>query len=89
MRESVRKVLIDFACFRIMPDTLEMFRKEFRRGLIDQIWIKEHRFILINSMALHGDGCRLCHEAEVEMEKIRKRNRTDKPIVLQHFPLYR
>ncbi|KAF1770617.1 hypothetical protein GCK72_002436 [Caenorhabditis remanei] len=74
--------------YAVMPDTLDLFRKEFRRGLIDDIEIKGHRFILINSMALHGDGCRLCHEAEVELEKI-KRKKSNRPIVLQHFPLYR
>lgn len=75
--------------YAVMPDTLEMFNKEFRRGLVDDIQLKGHRFILINSMALHGDGCRLCHEAEVELENIKKKRSVIRPIVLQHFPLYR
>uniref|UniRef100_A0A1I7T4H9 Metallophosphoesterase 1 homolog n=1 Tax=Caenorhabditis tropicalis TaxID=1561998 RepID=A0A1I7T4H9_9PELO len=75
--------------YAIMPDTYEMFRKEFKRGLIDEIQIKGNRFVLINSMALHGDGCRLCHEAEIELEKMKKRKPPDRPIVLQHFPLFR
>ncbi|CAO4361778.1 unnamed protein product [Caenorhabditis nigoni] len=75
--------------YAVMPDTLEMFRKEFQRGLIDDIQIKNYRFVLINSMAMHGDGCRLCHEAEVELDRIKNRSSITRPIVLQHFPLYR
>uniref|UniRef100_A0A1I7X2U0 Metallophos domain-containing protein n=1 Tax=Heterorhabditis bacteriophora TaxID=37862 RepID=A0A1I7X2U0_HETBA len=57
-------------------------------------------------MAMHGDGCRLCYEAEVEVEKLASifkcaKNITcnqpgvakfrpfRRPILLQHFPLYR
>ncbi|ULU12199.1 hypothetical protein L3Y34_015498 [Caenorhabditis briggsae] len=75
--------------YAVMPDTLDMFRKEFQRGLIDDIQIKNYRFVLINSMAMHGDGCRLCHEAEVELDRIKNRSSKTRPIVLQHFPLYR
>lgn len=75
--------------YAVMPDTLEMFREKFKRGLVDEINIKGQRFVLINSMALHGDGCRLCHEAEVRLEQIKRKRLADRPIILQHFPLYR
>ncbi|CAI2321469.1 unnamed protein product [Caenorhabditis sp. 36 PRJEB53466] len=75
--------------YAIMPDTLDMFAKEFGRGLIDEIVVKGQRFVLINSMAMHGDGCSLCHEAEMQLEDIKRRNLSDRPIVLQHFPLFR
>uniref|UniRef100_A0A8R1HMF8 Metallophosphoesterase 1 homolog n=1 Tax=Caenorhabditis japonica TaxID=281687 RepID=A0A8R1HMF8_CAEJA len=73
----------------ISPDTVDQFKKEFQRDIIDEIQIKNHSFILINSMAMHGDMCGLCREAEKQLEEIAKRNRKNRPIVLQHFPLFR
>ncbi|KIH62058.1 hypothetical protein ANCDUO_07658 [Ancylostoma duodenale] len=63
-------------------------------------------FVLLTSMALHGDGCKFCHEAEVALRTIgeelacAKRGKCDRnvsarfhpyrrPILLQHFPLFR
>ncbi|KAJ1368930.1 hypothetical protein KIN20_030290 [Parelaphostrongylus tenuis] len=74
--------------------------------MVDIVTIKGHHFVLITSMALHGDGCRLCHEAETEIENLAKELVCSKkghchanvsyrfqpyrrPILLQHFPLFR
>lgn len=53
-------------------------------------------FVTINSMALEGDGCNLCNEAEFDIRSIERKlkqlkvnNKYSEPIVLQHFPLYR
>ncbi|VDP14834.1 unnamed protein product [Heligmosomoides polygyrus] len=55
-------------------------------------WFERRQpFVLINSMALHGDGCRFCYEAELGCSKLNNctNNPYRRPIVLQHFPLYR
>uniref|UniRef100_A0A0N4ZU65 Metallophos domain-containing protein n=1 Tax=Parastrongyloides trichosuri TaxID=131310 RepID=A0A0N4ZU65_PARTI len=36
------------------------------------IKLKNETFVLVNSMAMHGDDCRLCHMAEIEIERIGK-----------------
>ena len=53
-------------------------------------------FVSINSMAMEGDGCNLCNEAEFDIKSIEKKlhqlkvkDRYSKPIVLQHFPTFR
>ncbi|CAB3408758.1 unnamed protein product [Caenorhabditis bovis] len=74
--------------YAMSPFSVETYKREFNRSLIEDTEIKGHRFVLITSMALHGDGCRLCHEAEEELRTIERRN-DKRPILLQHFPLYR
>lgn len=34
------------------------------------ITVRGNHFVLINSMAMEGDGCFLCRPAEVELSKI-------------------
>ncbi|XP_052759037.1 metallophosphoesterase 1 homolog [Galleria mellonella] len=67
--------------------------------------IKNNHFVLINSMALEGDTCKLCTEARQTINNISEilkcsefpdqcNNDIDvqnysRPILLQHFPLYR
>lgn len=53
-------------------------------------------FVSINSMAMEGDSCNLCLQAEYEIKaverkfnQLKKNNKYSRPIVLQHFPLYR
>lgn len=57
---------------------------------------KMFNFVTINSMALEGDACALCKEAESEikfisrkMEKLQQNNKYSQPIILQHFPTFR
>ncbi|XP_012581284.1 PREDICTED: metallophosphoesterase 1 [Condylura cristata] len=62
-------------------------------------------FVMVNSVALEGDNCRICSEAEAELTEISHRLNCSReehhpsqcgdrlpasaPILLQHFPLYR
>ncbi|KAK6728868.1 hypothetical protein RB195_006123 [Necator americanus] len=92
--------------YAISPFRVKWFRERFKRKVIDIIYIREQPFVLLTSMALHGDGCNFCHEAEVALEAISEeltcQKRGDcfkngsfrfqpyrRPILLQHFPLFR
>ncbi|XP_065332755.1 metallophosphoesterase 1 [Cloeon dipterum] len=62
-------------------------------------------FVLVNSMAMEGDGCFLCRPAQIHLQqistrlkctkgtakckKIQKLSQYSKPILLQHFPMFR
>lgn len=81
------------------PFLRRRFEDAFNTSLVKNVSINGIDFITINSMALEGDGCNFCHEAEIKIRKlgreIKKRcNSTitqncNRPIILMHFPLYR
>ncbi|KAF7281359.1 hypothetical protein GWI33_004842 [Rhynchophorus ferrugineus] len=92
--------------YRIHPHLTNRFNKAFKSSPVQLISIKDVNFVLINSMALQGDGCFLCKPAEEELNKIERsllcaQNLTakcnniyklatySKPIMMQHYPLYR
>jgi len=90
--------------YALIPPFLERFSRTFNRDeAVDHVEFKGNHFILINSMAMERDGCRLCHSAEEAIKKLKKRfdcalNRScesgfksnySRPVVMQHFPLYR
>ncbi|KAK6049871.1 hypothetical protein COOONC_12623 [Cooperia oncophora] len=92
--------------YEVSPFRVEWFENRFNRSKVDAVVIKGQPFILVTSMALHGDGCRFCYEAEVELDAVAKEldcsklkncpsnvsNRFQpyrRPILLQHFPLFR
>lgn len=57
---------------------------------------KMFNFVTVNSMAMEGDGCELCSEAENQikaiakkLEKLQKNSKFSAPIILQHFPTFR
>lgn len=72
---------------------------------IEHMELNGNHFVLLNSMAMEGDQCALCGKAVDELDKISSAfqcllNKTSKcsidfktpygrPIVMQHFPLYR
>lgn len=72
---------------------------------MEHLEVDGNHFILLNSMAMEGDGCRLCRTAEREILKVAEsldcamnKNATcstmtktpySRPIIMQHFPLYR
>ncbi|KAK6024434.1 Ser/Thr phosphatase family protein [Ostertagia ostertagi] len=92
--------------YAVSPSRVEWFEKRFNRSTVDVVVIEGQPFILVTSMALHGDGCRFCYEAERELDEIAKELNCSKldtceknashrfqsyrrPILLQHFPLFR
>ncbi|GBP62193.1 Metallophosphoesterase 1 [Eumeta japonica] len=72
---------------------------------VSLVSIRGNHFVLINSMAMEGDGCSLCTRALTEIDRIADifkcssgsplcRGRTklehySRPIIMQHYPLYR
>ncbi|XP_045539671.1 metallophosphoesterase 1 [Papilio machaon] len=77
----------------------------FQAPSVQHLILKGSHFILINSMALHGDSCELCLDARSSIDKISDamncaenivKCNTEQvnfnyshPIIMQHFPLYR
>uniref|UniRef100_A0A0N5BW93 Metallophos domain-containing protein n=1 Tax=Strongyloides papillosus TaxID=174720 RepID=A0A0N5BW93_STREA len=55
----------------IHPQRESWFGKTYPNSTpVGVIELKNEIFVLVNSMAMHGDYCRLCHMAEMEIEKI-------------------
>ncbi|XP_054716513.1 metallophosphoesterase 1-like [Uloborus diversus] len=48
----------------------ERFEKSFNISSVEMITIKNNVFVLVNSMALHGDDCFLCKPAEEKLREI-------------------
>ncbi|XP_047985428.1 metallophosphoesterase 1 homolog [Leguminivora glycinivorella] len=89
---------------KIWPGSVERFNKALNSSSVKFVTIKGNHFILLNSMAMHGDSCRLCREAMFSLNRIAKSLECSKnpsecteipnftysqPILMQHFPLYR
>lgn len=92
--------------YAITPYLNQRFINGLKAPSIRRISIRGNHFILINSMALEGDGCFLCRPTEITLNKIAKHircaknnggdcdksnaiSRYSRPIVLQHYPMYR
>lgn len=77
------------------PLLRQRFEKAFNTSLVHVNSIvhsgHKHTFISINSMAMHGDNCSLCSEAESLVQQIGSSlsGKKDRPILLSHFPLFR
>ena len=73
---------------------------------VQRISLKNIQFVMVNSMAMHGDKCSFCTKATKQLDKISQEftcmeNKEfceleffeedvyTRPILLQHFPLYR
>ncbi|KAH9507528.1 Metallophosphoesterase 1 [Bulinus truncatus] len=85
------------------------FAEAFNSPSVRMIDIRENTFVLVNSIALEGDGCSICSEAEKQIQeislKLALRKKCEKlkdeackevgrtfytrPVLLQHFPMYR
>lgn len=91
--------------YRILPRLLKRFEKKMNSPPVELISIRGNHFVLINSMAMEGDGCSLCDRAVTEIDRIAdifrcssgsslckgktKLEDFSRPIIMQHFPLYR
>ncbi|KAL7298696.1 metallophosphoesterase 1 [Trichogramma pretiosum] len=90
----------------ITPYLSQRFINGMNSPSVKRVSIRGNHFIMINSMALEGDGCFLCRPTEVAVNKISKHlkcakgigndchknnfiKRYSRPILLQHYPLYR
>jgi len=63
------KVSCVCAC-RISPYLHERFASAFDAQSVRLVSVKGNHFVLVNSMAMEGDGCFLCRPAELQLQKI-------------------
>ncbi|CAH0726081.1 unnamed protein product, partial [Brenthis ino] len=91
--------------YKITPNLVNRFENKMDAPTVNLISIRGNHFVLINSMAMEGDGCTLCSRAVAELDKISdllkcssgsplckgksKLAQYSRPIVMQHYPLYR
>merc|ERR1712179_685149 len=79
--------------YAVTPYLDTRFREAFNTKAVHYKVIKGTPFVIINSMAMEGDGCFLCAKAVQDLEKLKQklksRARNIRPILLSHFPLYR
>ncbi|XP_076648617.1 per1-like protein PGAP5 [Halictus rubicundus] len=90
----------------ITPFLNQRFMDGLKAPSVKRVSIRGNHFVLINSMALEGDGCFLCRSTEIALNKIATHlncakgtgnhcdktnaiSRYSRPIILQHFPMYR
>ncbi|XP_014204125.1 metallophosphoesterase 1 [Copidosoma floridanum] len=90
----------------ITPYLNQRFVNAMNTSSVKRVSIRGNHFVLLNSMALEGDGCFLCRPTEVAINKISKSlkcakgvgnncentniiKRYSRPILVQHYPLYR
>lgn len=70
------------------------FETAFNTTLVQEVQFGNEQFVIVNSMALEGDGeyCNVCSEASSRIEEIStklKAKGSKRPVLLMHFPLYR
>ncbi|XP_066594537.1 metallophosphoesterase 1 isoform X2 [Prorops nasuta] len=93
--------------YAITPYLNQRFINSMKTPSVRRISLRGNHFVLINSMALEGDGCFLCRPTEIALNKIAKHlkcaknmlsqdcdkantiTRYSRPIILQHYPMYR
>nr|CAH7759883.1 unnamed protein product [Callosobruchus chinensis] len=93
--------------YGVSPYLNQRFINGFKAPPVQLVSVRGNHFVLINSMALEGDGCFLCKPAEQQLTKIErvmhctsgaytekcgakmKLDVYSRPILMQHYPLYR
>ncbi|CAG4998157.1 unnamed protein product [Parnassius apollo] len=91
--------------YRITPQLANRFEKHLNAPPVSLLSLRGNHFVLINSMAMEGDGCSLCSRAVAEIDRIAdifkcssgsalckshtKLEGYSRPIIMQHYPLYR
>ncbi|XP_053983084.1 metallophosphoesterase 1 [Hylaeus volcanicus] len=92
--------------YAITPYLNQRFINGLKSPSVKRVSVRGNHFVLINSMALEGDGCFLCRPTEIALNRIAahlkcaqykenhcgKNNtisRYSRPIILQHYPMYR
>ena len=100
--------------YAVTPEKRKRFYKSFGldRSGVRRVTLKNIHFVLIDSLAMHGDACNFCKpamskvsELAREIHCLNKKNKPEniqsecefinysedfsRPILLQHFPLYR
>lgn len=87
------------------PYLVNRFYHSFNTSGVQLINERDVHFVLINSIAMEGDGCAFCEEAERQLayvsyqlkcskgvgkcDRIPKIGEYSRPVLLQHYPLHR
>lgn len=58
------------SCSSITPQLHSRFEKQLDAPPVKLVSLRGNHFVLINSMAMEGDGCVLCSRAVEEIDKI-------------------
>ena len=58
--------------YRIDEEKRRRFSSAFSAPSVRKLHIRDNTFVLINSMALEGDGCSMCTAAENKLKQISK-----------------
>ncbi|XP_063236655.1 metallophosphoesterase 1 isoform X2 [Bacillus rossius redtenbacheri] len=66
--------------YGISPYLHERFSSALQAPSVHMKTIRGNHFVLVNSMALEGDGCFLCRPAEIQLQKISRRLKCAKGI---------
>ncbi|XP_014279167.1 metallophosphoesterase 1 [Halyomorpha halys] len=91
--------------YGISPYLKKRFTDAFNSPSVQMFSVRGIHFVLINSMAMEGDGCFLCRSAEIQLLNLSKKlkcikspsscngesdlTQYSRPILLQHFPMHR
>ncbi|XP_047987497.1 metallophosphoesterase 1 homolog isoform X2 [Leguminivora glycinivorella] len=91
--------------YKITPQLSGRWERRMRAPPVRLLSVRGAHFVLLNSMALQGDGCDLCARADAEIQNIadilkcssgsklckgqKSLENYSRPILIQHFPLYR
>ncbi|PZC81140.1 hypothetical protein B5X24_HaOG213241 [Helicoverpa armigera] len=73
--------------YRITPHLAKRFETRLKSPPVQLVSIRGNHFVLINSMAMEGDGCTLCARTVAEIANISSKNSC--LIASAHYPLYR
>ncbi|OXA63821.1 Metallophosphoesterase 1 [Folsomia candida] len=75
--------------YQTLPHKHTRFKTAFNSSSVRLLRLKEVNFVLINSMAMQMDDCFLCEEGLTELKIVKEFQIYSRPILLQHFPMYR
>lgn len=79
------------------PRIIRQFDKAFNLSSVQEVRLGPVQFVLVNSMAFEGDDCDLCVDADRKLKSLGEsldcgvngKCAGGRPILLQHFPMYR
>ncbi|XP_055332974.1 metallophosphoesterase 1-like [Paramacrobiotus metropolitanus] len=77
--------------YKISDKGRSRFERRFVPKSVYRYSLSGMDFVILNSMAFENDGCTMCREAQKLLSDLsRSLNKAEvRPVVLQHFPLYR
>ncbi|GAB0096340.1 Metallophosphoesterase 1 homolog [Sergentomyia squamirostris] len=58
--------------YQAHPKLVRRFEEEFHTTGVSLVTLRDVHFVMVNSVAMEGDGCSLCSEAEIQLRNISK-----------------